>query len=83
MENHENFLIESSHHTTKEGNDNDDNRRQINSSKLSDFFRTFQHHESLSMLYIDEVWNKEKIMLKNDKQHENIKFSYYFPFFIW
>lgn len=85
MENHENkkFFVESLDETTKEeGNDNDDNRRQTNSSKLSDFFRTFQHHESLSMLYIDEVTtqNPKCVFEKIDKQHHENKVSVLFYF---
>jgi hypothetical protein len=64
MENHENISMESLDEATI-GNKSDDDKRHKNSSKLSDFLRTFQHHESLSMLYIDEVWNN--IVVANDK----------------
>lgn len=46
----------------KEKNDKAERRRR-NLSKLSDFFKTFEHHESLSMLCIDEVMQERVIKI--------------------
>lgn len=47
--------------TKKKENDKAGGRHRNlgNLSKLSDFFKTFEHHESLSMLCIDEVCERD------------------------